>query len=212
MLTRFMLRSIIVAVVTVALAILMLGGSGVSQAAQPEGGVDSDNLATFAAVIQYIRSQPTPADVKADNISFLSALDTVLSDAYITDFITPYTGEISDQVKSRLQSIAEEDRFIAVMVESYRLSPNPLPLDLIHQLLSLYYVEFFTTAADLNASKEFLKRDDIESLAAAFDPADYAIPAPPPPSTPGSSSKRPSPSTRPRAWMPPSLTTTAPRA
>ena len=178
MLTRFMLGSIIVVFVSVALALSMLGGSGISQAAQPE---DSDHLARFVAVMQHIRSTPTPADVKADNLPYLTSLNASLSDLYITGFITPYTGETPEQVKARLQSIPEQDRFIAVLVESYRLSPNPLLLDIIHQLTSVYYVEYFTTAADLNASAEFLRRADIERLAAAFDPADYAIPAPPPP-------------------------------
>lgn len=81
-------------------------------------------------------------------------------------------------MKTRLQSVPEEDRFTAVMVESYRLPPNPLLLDIVHQLLPLYYVQFFTTAVDLNASAEFLKRDDIESLADAFDSSNYVIPLP----------------------------------
>ncbi len=154
--------------------------------------VESDDLAKFAALMQYIRSQPTPSDVKAANIPFLAILDNSLSDIYITGFITPYTGETPEQVKVRLQSVPEEDRFIAVMVESYRLTSNPLLLDIIHQLLPLYYVEFFTTAADLNASAEFLKRADIATLAGAFDSTDYAIPAPSTTQTPGGTS----PSTR----------------
>ena len=151
---------------------------GTSPSSRGPSNVDSDDLATFAALMQYIRSQPTPSDVNANNILVLAALDTALSEIYITGFITPYTGETPEQVKARLQSVPEEDRFIAVMVESYRLTSNPLLLDIIHQLLPLYYVEFFTTAADLNASAEFLKRADIENLADAFDSTDYAISAP----------------------------------
>ena len=144
------------------------------------GNVDSDDLAKFAAVMQYIRSTPTPADVKANNIPVLDTLlDPKFSDIYITGFITPYTGETPDQVKARLQSISEEeDRFTAVMVESYRLASDPFLLDIIHQLLPLYYVQYFTTAEDLNASDEFLKSAKIATLAAAFDPTDYDIPAP----------------------------------
>ena len=150
---------------------------GTSPSTRTASDVDSDDLAKFVAIMQYIRSQPTPSNVKAANILFLATLDTALSDIYITGFITPYTGETPDQVKARLQSVPAEDRFTAVMVESYRLTSNPLLLDIIHQLLPLYYVEFFTTAEDLNASAEFLKRADIESLATAFDSTGYAIPA-----------------------------------
>ena len=159
---------------------LLIAGlaSGFSPA-QAQTNADSSKLAYFAALMQYIRSQPTPADVKSDNIPVLATLDTALSDIYITGFITPYTGETPEQVKARLQSVPEEeDRFIAVMVESYRLTSDPLLLDIIHQLLPLYYVEFFTTAEDLNASSEFLKSAKIETLADAFDSTDYAIPAP----------------------------------
>ena len=145
---------------------------------QAQNTQDSDDLAKFVAVMQYIRSQPTPADVKAANISLLSTLDTSLADIYITGFITPYTGENPEQVKARLEDIPVEGRFTAVMVESYRLASDPLLLDIVHQLLPLYYVQFFTTAEDLNASAEFLKRDDIKSRAATFDSTDYAIPAP----------------------------------
>ena len=63
------------------------------------------------------------------------------------------------------------------MVESYRLASNPLLLDIIHQLLPLYYVDYFTTS-DLSDAPDFMKRADIQSLADAFDAADYAIPAP----------------------------------
>ena len=145
-----------------------------SPSARPASAVESDDLARFVVLMQYIRSQPTPADVETAKIPSLTTLDNALSDIYITGFITPYTGETSDQVKARLQSIPAENRFTAVMVESYRLSPNPLLLDMIHQLLPLYYVKFFTTAEDLNASEEFLKRDDIQTLADAFDPTNYA--------------------------------------
>ena len=81
-------------------------------------------------------------------------------------------------MKARLRSVPQEDRFTAVMVESYRLASDPLLLNIIHQLLPLYCAEFFTTAEGLDASSEFLKSDRIESLTAAFDPADYAMPAP----------------------------------
>ena len=163
---------------------------GTSPSTRTASDVDSDDLAKFVAIMQYIRSQPTPADVKAINILFLATLDTSLSDIYITGFITPYTGETADQVKARLQSVPTDDRFTAVMVESYRLTSNPLLLDIIHQLLPLYYVEFFTTAEDLDASAEFLKRADIENLADGFDSADYAIPAPS--STPATATSTPS--------------------
>ena len=174
------LSAIVTFILLSIIGILYAGDSLVPTAspALAQQTVDSDDLAKFVALMQYIRSQPTPADVKASNLPFLATLDTALSDIYITGFITPYTGETPDQVKVRLQSISEEDRFTAVMVESYRLSPNPLLLDIVHQLLPLYYVEFFTTAEDLDASAEFLKRADIENSADAFDSSNYAIPLP----------------------------------
>ncbi len=165
----------------VAGAIIAIIGIGliaftVSQS-QAQSNVDSDHLAKFAALIQYIRSEPTPADVHADNIPLLSVANSNLSGIYITGFITPYTGETPEQVKARLRSVPEEDRFIAVMVESYRLASNPLLLDIIHQLLPLYYVDLFTTS-DLGGAPGFMARADIQTLADTFDSADYAIPAP----------------------------------
>ena len=136
---------------------------------------ESANFATFVALTQYIRSEPTPSDVHAVNVSALATLDAALSDIYITEFITPYTGETPAQVTVRLQSVAEENRFIAVMVESYRLASNPRQLDVTHDLLAQYYVDYFTTS-DLAGASDFLT--EIASLADAFDSRDYAIPAP----------------------------------
>ena len=144
---------------------------------QAQTNVDSDDLAGFVALIQYIRSTPTPSDVKANNLPILTILDTNLSNIYITGFITPFTGETPEQVKARLESVPEQDRFTAVMVESYRLASDPLLLDIIHQLLPLYYVDFFTTT-DLGGASDFLKKAEIESLASAFDSTNYTIPAP----------------------------------
>ena len=79
-----------------------------------------------------------------NNVLQISNFDSVFTDIYITGFITPFTGETPEQVKARLQSIPEEDRFTAVMVESYRFSSSPLLLDIMHILLAQYYVEFFT--------------------------------------------------------------------
>ncbi len=145
-----------------------------SQAQEPQ---QSANLATFAALMQYIRSDPTPSDVKANNVAQLALFDGVFTDIYITGFITPFTGETPEQVKARLQSVPEEDRFTAVMVESYRLSSNPLLLDIMHILLAQYYVDFFTTA-DLVGASAYLKRAEIRTLADGFDSANYAISAP----------------------------------
>ena len=152
------------------------GGS--SPSVRSGSNVDSPALAKFAAVMQYIRSQPTPSDVETANLPALASLDTTFSNIYITGFITPYTGETLQQVQTRLQSIPQEDRFTAVMVESYRHAEDDTLLDIIHLLLPLYYVQFFTTADDLNASEEFLDRADIQSLADAFDSTDYDLPAP----------------------------------
>ena len=167
------------------LGILIFGLAFRVSQSQAQNTQNSPYLAKFVAVLQYIRSQPTPADVEADNLHWLATLDAALSDIYITGFITPYTGETADQVKARLHSAPEEDRYAAVMMESYRLSPDPLLLDIVHQLLPLYYVEFFTTADGLDASEEFLESADIENLSAAFDSTDYAIPAPSTTSTSG---------------------------
>ncbi len=133
--------------------------------------------------MQYIRSQPTPADVHPNNVAQLAAFDTTFSDIYITGFITPFTDETPEQVKARLQSVPEEDRFTAVMVESYRLASNPLLLDIMHILLAQYYVDYFTTS-DLGGASDFLKRDEITSLADEFDSSNYAIPAPTAPTAP----------------------------
>ena len=155
---------------------MRLGFIAMSSSAQAPSNVNSDDLSRFVAIMRYIRSQPTPSDVKVNNIPYLSTLDTAFSYICITGFITPYTGETSQQAKLRLRPVPQEDRFTAVMAESYRLSPNPL-LDIVHQLLPPYNVQSFTTAEDLNASAEFLKSVDIERLADGFDSADYHIPA-----------------------------------
>ena len=134
-------------------------------------------LAKFVALMQYIRSEPTPAGVHSDKVAELAVFDGFFTDIYIDGFITPFTGETTDQVKARLQSVPEEDRFIAVMVESYRLVSNPLLLNLIHNLLARYYVDNFTTT-NLSGAPAFLNGPQITRLAANFDRSDYAIPAP----------------------------------
>ncbi len=138
---------------------------------------ESASLATFVALTQYIRSDPAPSDVRVANLPSLATLDAVLSDIYITEFITPYTGETPAQVTARLQAVPKENRFIAAMVESHRLAPNHSRLDAIQDLLAQYYVDYFT-ASDLAGAPDFLKRAEIARLAAAFDSTNYAIPAP----------------------------------
>ena len=135
------------------------------------------NLAKFAALMEHIRSQPTPADVHANNVLQLAIFDSVFTDIYITGFITPFTGETPEQVKARIQSVPEKDRFTAVMVESYRFSSSPLLLDIMHILLAQYYVDYFTTS-DLGGASAYLKRTEITTLADGFDSADYALSAP----------------------------------
>ena len=142
---------------------------------EAQASVDSANLARFAALMQYIRSQPTPDDVNAGTLPSFEFVNTWLYERYITGFITPFTGETSQQVEQRLQSVLAQDRFIAVIVESYRLADSPELLDMIHGVLARYYVEAFTTS-DLSGSAEFLKRADIGSLADTFDSTDYDIP------------------------------------
>ncbi len=173
----------------VLLSTIAIGVVSIPSSAQAQGSQESANLAKFVALMQYIRSEPTPADVHANNVPQLAAFDSAFSDIYITGFITPFTGETPEQVKARLQSVPEEDRFTAVMVESYRLASNPLLLDIMHILLAQYYVDFFTTT-DLGGASAFLNRAEIARLADGFDSTNYAIPAPTstgaaPPSTRG---------------------------
>ena len=154
---------------------------------QAQNTQDSDNLAKFVALMQYLRSDPTPADVNDNPDALLTALDTALSRIYITGFIAPFTGETDAQVNARLQSIPAEDKFIAVMVESYRLAEDPLLLNVLHTALADYYVEAFTSKERSDAT-EFLKRAGIVSLANAFDSTNYSIPAPSMTRTPDRSS------------------------
>ena len=118
------------------------GTPGMTSSAQTSA--NSANLARFAALMQYIRSQPTPNDVNSDTLPSFEFVNTWLYERYITGFITPFTGETSQQVEQRLQSVPAQDRFIAVMVESYRLADSPELLDMIHGVLARYYVEAFT--------------------------------------------------------------------
>ena len=144
-----------------------------------QANTDSDDLAKFVAVLQYIRSQPTPSDVDENLFTaFFAPLDTKLSEIYITGFIIPFTGETAEQVEARLQSIPAEDRFTAVMVESYRLASDDTLLDILHNLLARYYVDTFITNTDLSGASAYLRGADIESLADAFDSTNYAMPAP----------------------------------
>ena len=118
-----------------------------------------------------------------NNVAQLAVFNGAFSGIYITGFITPFTGETPEQVKARLRSVPEKDRFTAVMVESYRLASNPLPLDIMSVSLAQYYVQNFTTS-DLSGVSAFLKRDEIARLADGFDPSDYDIPKPSPIQTP----------------------------
>ena len=70
--------------------------------AQTEG--ESEKLTRFVAIMQYIRSQPTPSDVHAANLGTLDFLDGALTDIYIDGFIAPFTGESAEEVESHLES------------------------------------------------------------------------------------------------------------
>ena len=139
--------------------------------------VESSNLASFAALMQYIRSRPTPDDVDAELLPALAQLDAVFVDIYAEGFIAPFTGETAAEVKARIESIPAEDRYIAAMVESYRLASDTFLLDVMHILLASYYVNYFTTS-DLAGANEFLGKAEIQGLADAFDPTDYAVAMP----------------------------------
>ena len=159
------------------IALLVSGLFMVYSYSQTRAAVESENLARFVALMQYIRSQPTPSDVNADRLPELAVLDEIFIDLYAEGFIVPFTGVTAGEVRQRLESVSEEDRYAAAMVETYRLSSNDLLLTIIHQLLAEYYVNYFTTA-DLAGAKEFLGKSEIQGLAMAFDAADYTIPAP----------------------------------
>ena len=147
---------------------------------QAQNAQDHRDLARFVAIIQHIRSEPTPPDVLVSYLPFLAQLDDNLSDIYITGFITPFTGETPDEVQDRLKSKSQDDKFIAVMVESYRLaSGEPALLELMHYLLARYYVSIFIVGVGLDGANDYLNRPHIVSLADSFDSSDYAIPAPP---------------------------------
>ncbi len=163
--TQTALKYISTAIISLSLTAALVLANSPTRAQDSQ---ESANLAKFVALAQYIRSQPTPDDVHSDNVAQLAAFDSALSGIYITGFITPFTGESPEQVNARLQSVPEEDRFTAVMVESYRLASNPLLLDIMHILLAQYYVDYFTTS-DMGGASDFLKRDEITRLADGFD-------------------------------------------
>ena len=165
--------------------------AGSPPAAQAQANAESSNLAFFAALMQYIRSQPTPDDVDAELLPALAQLDAVFVDIYAEGFIAPFTGETVTEAKARIQTLPAEDRYTAAMVESYRLASDTFLLDVMHILLASYYVNYFTTS-DLAGANEFLGKAEIQGLADAFDHTDFAIPAPT--TTPGASI--PSPSAR----------------
>ena len=159
--------------------------------AQAQANAESKNLSEFVALMQYIRSQPTPSDVLSNKIAELGPLDGFFTDIYIDGFITPFTGESAEEAEARIDSLPEDDRYIAAMVESYRLASNPLLLDILHAVLARYYVELFTTA-DLSGAPNFLGKSEIQTLADEFSSSAFVPPAP---SAPGAS-VRPSPSSR----------------
>ena len=165
--------------------------AGSSPAALAQANAESSNLATFVALTQYIRSQPTPSDVNSARIQVLGLFDGLFVDIYVEGFIAPFTGETAAEAKARIESVPTEDRYAAAMVESYRLAPDPFLLDIIHILLAQHYVGYFT-AGDLAGANEFLGKSEIQRLADAFDYTDYTVSAPS--ATPGAN--RPPPSTR----------------
>ena len=168
-----------------------LGLTVKSGPAQAQSRMESANLASFVSLMQYIRSEPTPPDVNSGRLPALVQFDSLFVDIYIDGFIAPFTGETDEEVKARLVSVSEEDRYTAVMVESYRLASDPLLLDIMHILLAQHYVGYFTTG-DLSGANEFLDKAEIASFAEGFDSGNYTIPAP----SGTQESIEPSPSTR----------------
>ena len=145
--------------------------------ARTSSDVESANLSKYAALMQYIRSQPTPPDVNATRIPVLAQFDGLFTDIYIEGFIVPFTGETFEEANTRIGSVPEDDRYTAAIVESYRLASDPLLLDIMHILLAQHYVGYFTTG-DLSGANEFLGKAEIQSLTEGFDAGNYAIPVP----------------------------------
>ena len=166
-----LIAGVILATLSLCMTVLLLSGVR----AQTE--VESEKLAKFVALMQYIRAQPTPPDVHVSSLGTLDFLDDALTDIYIDGFIAPYTGETAEEVRQRIESVPEENRYTAALVESYRLASSPVLLDILHDLLARYYVELFTTS-DLSGALDFLGESEIESLTDGFDSSDYAIPRP----------------------------------
>ncbi len=125
--------------------LLVAGLMAGSSPARAQDNAESSNLAYFAALMQYIRSQPTPADVDVERLPVLAQLDDLFVDIYAEGFIAPFTGETSAGAKARIESVPTEDRYTAAMVESYRLASDTFLLDVMHILLASYYVNYFTT-------------------------------------------------------------------
>ena len=159
-----------------------------SRPTQAQSNTESVNLAKFVALMQYIRSQPTPSDVNAARIPVLAQFDGLFADIYIDGFIAPFTGETSAEATARLASVPAEDRYTAAMVESYRLASDPFLLDIIHILLAQHYVSYFTTG-DLAGANEFLGKSEIQSFTDTFASSDFVIPGPSTTQTPGSMSQ-----------------------
>ena len=176
---------------SIVLVILSLAIAAVSSPVKAQADVESANLAKFVALMQYIRSQPTPSDVTAARIPVLAQFDGLFIDIYVEGFIAPFTGETTAEAKARIEALPAEDRYAAAMVESYRLASDPLLLDIMHILLAQHYVSYFTTG-DLSGANEFLGKAKIQSLADTFDYAEYSISTPSATQSPG----EPLPSTR----------------
>ena len=86
-------RALTITIALVLVATIVATVAPISTQAQSQGKVESANLSKFAALMKYIRSQPTPSDVHANNVAQLAIFDSVFTDIYITGFITPFTGE-----------------------------------------------------------------------------------------------------------------------
>ena len=153
------------------------GANRPSPSMRTSADVESADLAKLVALMQYIRSTPAPSDVNSARIPVLAQFDGLFTDIYIDGFIAPFTGETAVEAKGRIESVPTEDRYVAAMVESYRLASDPLLLDIMHILLAQHYVSYFTTG-DLAGANKFLGKSEIQSLADVFDPSNFAIAAP----------------------------------
>ena len=69
-------RAFIITMSLVLMATLVVALAPTSTQVHAQGKVESANLAKFAALLQYIRSEPTPSDVHPNHVLQISNFDS----------------------------------------------------------------------------------------------------------------------------------------